>query len=182
MKILPALFLGAMLAGAAQTGHAAPLYADNVVSFTQGPVERVVAGRNDPMAALGAEDGKFVSLGFGGSLILTFGQPFRAIGQIIEVTFNDRSKHKESADVYAGDGVTWTLIASVKNHLSTSFSAAGIFTHLKIVDTSDAKGATFDGFDIDAVSVSPVPVPAAGLLLGGALFGLGALRRRKRAA
>lgn len=182
MKVLSALFLGAMLAGAAPAAHAAPLYADNVVSFTQGSVERVLPGRSDPTAALGAADGSFVSLGFGGSLVLTFAQPFRAIGQIVEVTFNDRSRHKESADVYAGDGVTWTLIASVKNYLSTSFSAAGTFTHLKIVDTSDASGATFDGFDIDSVSVSPVPVPAAGLLLGGALFGLGALRRRKAAA
>ena len=34
---------------------------------------------------------------------------------------------------------------------------------------------------IDNVSVSPVPVPAAGLMLLGGLGGLAALRRRKRA-
>lgn len=102
---------------------------------------------------------------------------------MIEVTFNNKSLHQESAEVYAGDGVTWMLIATLENYISTSFSVAtGVFTHLMIVDTSVASGATFDGFDIDSVEVSPVPVPAAGLLLGGALFGLGALRRRTRKA
>ena len=182
MKFLSSLAVVAGLVLAAPAVHAAPIYADSVVAFTKGFVEQDVAGRSDPTAALGAADGSFVSLGFGGSIVLAFAQPFKAIGQVFEVTFNDKSRHKETADVYVGNGVTWTLIASLKNHLSTNFSAAGIFTQLKIVDTSNAKGATFDGFDIDSVQVSPVPVPAAGFLLGGALLGLGALRRRARKA
>ena len=172
----------ALSLSAAAASHAAPIYATTVIDFTPGTYQKVLPGRSDAAAALGAEDGSFVSLGFGGSIILGFAQPFKAIGQVLEVTFNNKAAHKETADVFgSADGVTWTLLASLKNHLSTSFSAAGIFTQLKIVDTSNAAGATFDGFDIDAVSVlpSPVPVPAAGLLLAGGLFGLGALRRRR---
>ena len=173
----------ALSLSAAAASHAAPIYANSVIDFTQGSVKKVEAGRSDPMAALGAEDGSFVSLGFGGSIVLGFAKSFRAIGNVFEVTFNNKASHKESADIFgSADGVTWVLLASLKNHISTSFSAEGIFSQLKIVDTSNIKGATFDGFDIDAVSVSPVPVPAAGLLLAGGLFGLGALRRRARKA
>ena len=38
------------------------------------------------------------------------------------------------------------------------------------------------GFALDNVAISAVPVPAAGLMLLGALGGLGALRRRRKAA
>ena len=173
----------AALSLTAAASQAAPIFADSVISFTRGSVEKTLAGRADPLAALGAEDGKFVSLGFGGSIVLGFAEPFRAIGQVFEVTFGNKAGHKESADVFASaDGTSWKRIAQLKNFLATTFSSSGTFTQLKIVDTSDKAGATFDGFDIDAVSVSPVPVPAGGLLLGGALFGLGALRRRARKA
>lgn len=172
----------ALSLAAVTTSQAAPIFAESVVSYTPGPVKRVEPGRADVSAVLGEEDGTFFSLGFGGSVVLAFARPFRAIGKVFEVTYNDKSKHKETADVYASnDGVTWTLIASLQNHLSTSFSNSGIFTLLKIVDTSKVNAPTFDGFDVDAVSVSPVPVPAAGLLLGGALLGLGSLRRRRKA-
>lgn len=173
----------ALSLSAAAASHAAPIYATSVIDYTPGYFKKVEAGRSNADAALGAEDGSFVSLGFGGSIVLGFSQPFRAIGNVFEVTFNNKSRHKESADIFgSADGVVWVLLASLKNHISTSFSAAGIFTQLKIVDTSNKNGASFDGFDVDAVSVSPVPVPAAGLLLAGGLFGLGALRRRARKA
>jgi hypothetical protein len=178
--IAKSLALASVLAVSAATAQAAPIYATSVVSFTQGSVEKVVAGRSDPTKALGANDGGFVSLGFGGELVLGFSQPFRAIGQVFEITFNDPRRHRESADLFVGNGGAWTFVGSLQNTLSLAFNAAGTFTQLRLVDTSNASGATFDGFDVDAVSVSPVPVPAAGLLLGGALVGLGALRRRKR--
>ncbi len=183
MSKLTSLTLAATMAVFAASADAAPIYATSVVSFTPGTFKRVEAGRADPASALGGPDGKFVSLGFGGSLILAFSRPFKAIGHIFEVTWNDPRKQIESADIYGYSNSTFTLIGSVKNYLSTSFDAEGVFSQLKIVDTSSKKSTSFDGFDIDSVSVSPVPVPAAGLLLGGALFGLGALRRRiKRAA
>jgi len=179
MNLLKPVALAAALVVPAAASNAAPIYADSVVSYTPGVFKKVLDDRSDPNAALGAADGSFVSLGLGGEIVLAFSQPFKAVGEIFEVTFNDKTKHPESADIYVGDGVTWTLIASVKNYLSTSFAATGIFTQLKIVDTT-TKGPSFDGFDIDAVSVSPVPVPAAGLMLAGALAGLGSLRRRQR--
>ena len=40
-------------------------------------------------------------------------------------------------------------------------------------------GAPCGHFDLDEVVLAPVPLPAAGLLLGGALLGFGALRRRR---
>lgn len=173
----------ALSLSAAAASHAAPIYATSVIDFTPGTYQKVVPGRSDPAAALGAEDGKFVALGLGGSIVLGFSDPFRAIGKVFEVTFNNPAKHKETADVFGSvNGVVWVLLASLTNHISTNFSAPGTFTQLKIVDTSNGKGATFDGFDVDAVSVSPVPVPATGLLLAGGLFGLGALRRRARKA
>lgn len=180
MTIFKSFVLAAALALPAAV-QAAPIYATSVVDYDKGTFKKVLADRQDADAALGAADGKFVSLGLGGSIVLAFAQPFKAIGQVVEITYNDKKKHPESADVYGYDGAAWVLIASMKNYLSTSFSAEGVFTLLKIVDTTK-KGPSFDGFDIDAVSVSPVPVPAAGLLLGGALAGLGSLRRRAKKA
>jgi hypothetical protein len=178
MTFLKSLVLAAALVAPAAVS-AAPIYADSVVSYTPGVFKKTLAGRSDPTAALGAEDGSFVSLGLGGSIVLAFAQPFKAVGEIFEVSFNDKKKHPESADVYVGNGTSWTLVASIKNYLATTFSASGYFTQIKIVDTT-TKGPSFDGWDLDAVAVSPVPVPAAGLMLGGALLGLGSLRRRAK--
>lgn len=64
--------------------------------------------------------------------------------------------------------------------LDTTFSACGVFCFddskqwLLFTWDDSMKGAGFD-FEV----VAPVPVPAAGLLLLGALGGLAALRRRK---
>jgi hypothetical protein len=44
------------------------------------------------------------------------------------------------------------------------------------------KSGTNDGFGVDGVMVAAVPLPAAGFLLVGALGGLAALRRRRKAA
>ncbi len=178
--ITKSLALAAVLAVSAAAVQAAPIYATSVVSFTQGAVEKVLPGRADPEKAIGANDGGFVSLGFGGELVLGFSKPFRAIGQVFEITFNDPRRHRESADLFVGNGGEWTFVGSLQNTLSLAFNVAGTFTQLKLVDTSNRNGPTFDGFDVDAVSVSPVPVPAAGLLLGGALLGIGSLRRRNR--
>ncbi len=141
------------------------------------------ASRKTPGNALGAADGSFYSIGLGGVVDFVFGSAFRAMGQVVEVTYK-RTGYFESADIFGGDGMgTFTFLASVSNQgpegnqLAVPFSASGIYSVLRFVDTSvDKKGR--DGFDIDSVSVAPVPVPAAGFLLVGALGALG-LRRRK---
>jgi hypothetical protein len=180
MTFLKSLVLAAALLAPAAS-NAAPIYADSVVSYDKGVFKKTLPGRDYPTAALGAEDGLFVSLGLGGSIVLAFSEPFRAIGKVFEVSLGNPRYQPESADIYVGNGTTWTLVASIKNYLATTFAAKGSYTQVKIVDTTTG-GSSFDGWDLDAVSVSPVPVPAAGLLLGGALLGLGSLRRRAKRA
>ena len=106
----------------------------------------------------------------------------------------------ESADVYAFNGpytpftgtfglsdltnLGFTLLGTVRNAAGSTDAGAsltfteGPFRYLALVDRS-APGSGRDGWDIDAVSVAAVPLPAAGLFLLGALGGIAALRRRK---
>ncbi|MGX0978396.1 hypothetical protein ACSSVY_004136 [Roseovarius sp. MBR-51] len=70
------------------------------------------------------------------------------------------------------------------------FTFDGIFDTVRLTDLTLAlfggnpsnlsTQAATGGFDVDAISVSAVPLPAAGFLLVGALGGLAALRRRKQ--
>jgi hypothetical protein len=177
MNCFKSLFYAAVFAGTATAGHATVYYAAEVVSYTPGVFESVWPYRDDPASALGAADGDFLSLGIGGEIVLSFGIGFHTGGLIYEETYYSRSNHKESADIYASsDGVTWDLVASVTNASgATSYDVSGSYSLLKIVDTSDITGSTFDGFDLDAISVT-APLPAAGLLLGGVLVGAGLLR------
>jgi len=69
----------------------------------------------------------------------------------------------------AGDGMDrWRIETAV----------AGTFDSLFVQDDSDLDGGR-DGFDIDAIAVSPVPLPASSLLLLAGLGAFGALRRKK---
>ena len=61
------------------------------------------------------------------------------------------------------------------------------FEYIKLVDATlnefGRSGTTsFDGFDVDSVSVAPVPLPAAGLMLLAGLGGFGVMRRRQKKA
>lgn len=68
--------------------------------------------------------------------------------------------------------VTSTFSVQTLGDYTLSFTASGI-------SKGDPCGNC--GALIDNVSVAPVPVPAAGFLLAGALGGLGLMRRRKKA-
>ncbi len=61
------------------------------------------------------------------------------------------------------------------------FNFAGSFDTLRLIDTTPGSSPSDDGYDVDAVGVSPVPLPAAGALLAGALGGMSLLRRRQSA-
>lgn len=184
MNILKSLFLGALLATSAASANAAIVYATSVDSYTQG--SNTIAGGSIAPArlitsnALGAPDGSFLSLGFGGEAIFSFGRSFIAPGTLWEITFGNRDNHFEEVEVYLGLGGVFSFLGNVNNALSTgnSFAFAGTFDQIKLVDISPVFSGR-DGFDVDAISVSPVPLPAAGLMLLGALGGIAALRRRK---
>ncbi len=179
MKILKALGFAALMAVAGTASQASVIYATSVDSYTQG------TGIVDPNRLVqsnalgGPADGKFLSLGLGGSAIFSFGQLFKATGALVEVTFSNRDTYIEKVKVYGGLNGVFTLLGTVSNGVMTNaFNFGGKFDQLKLVDISP-NGWRRDGYDIDSISVSPVPVPAAGLMLLSALGLVGLVRRRK---
>lgn len=72
-----------------------------------------------------------------------------------------------------GDGNTQLVEVDLDRPLSS--------IPVQFFNTRDGNRSLNDGFSIDDVAVSAVPVPAAGLLLLGGLGGLAALRRRRKA-
>lgn len=179
-------FLATLVAAALATSaaSAAPIHATGV-KWSGGTVAdgKTSSARNDADNALGATDGNFLSIGLGGWAELTFGQSFTGPGTAVEVTWS-RQGYLESAKVYGkADGIE-TYLATLSNQTNggtSTFGFKGVFTSLVFRDTSSVRSDR-DGFDIDSVSVSPVPVPAAGLLLGSALAGGGLLRKLRRKA
>lgn len=179
------------------------VYADSVVAYN--PTSGVASARADATNALGAPDPiisssgiNFVSLGIGsadtqgigGSIILDFGTHFTGSATIYETTYEPRTGYNEYADVYGlnVDTGSWDFLGTVNNQPQGSgdydgytldFLVDGIFSQMKIVDTTFANGgANGDGFDVNAVAVTPTPIPGAALLLGSGLVGLVGLRRR----
>ena len=79
------------------------------------------------------------------------------------------------------------MVGVVSNADAASGTTVGLapgftFDIVRLVDlSSPINGASTGGFDVDAVRVSPVPLPASGLLLLGAFGGFAALRRKKSA-
>ncbi len=163
--------------------------------------------RTNPANMLGAPDsvpgreGGFYSLN-GGVAVFGFGTNFFGDANIFEVTFScsgsgERcSNHPESVDVYAfagaynpfdgafglGDLLSrgFSFVGNLGNGTAQrggSITVGGPFSFLALVDNS----STPDGFDIDAISVSAVPVPASALFLLAGLGGLGFLRSRRKA-
>lgn len=201
-KVLLGLALAAGTLGAVGAANAATVYAQSVVEVTPGvrpvtpaPVDYVGPNRYTPENILGAPDETFYSLGKGGSIVVDFGQLVRSPGTAIEVTFNRLAGGLglESFDIYVSATLDFlgAAVASLTNEFgspgprgltySFTFDSAD-FQYVKLVDTTPADSRSPDGIDIESIGFSPVPVPAAGFLLGGALLGFGALRRRAKKA
>jgi hypothetical protein len=187
-----ALTLGAEVASAT-TVHATSITVGSTTVTTQ----TSTTNRGDLGNALGASDATqnpfsgFYSLGIGGSAVFGFDTNFGAPGAVLEVTSGSRSGHLETLLVEAFNILTgaWENLGSIDNQGPTGLTLAvslplqtgATYSLLRLTDTSPF-AAGRDGWDIDSISVSAVPVPAAGLLLIGALGGLAALRRRKALA
>ncbi|WP_308915136.1 VPLPA-CTERM sorting domain-containing protein [Jannaschia sp. LMIT008] len=183
MKTFTATILAAALtAGAASAATLTPIGA----TFDPDAVANRGSdnGRNIIGNAFDGDASTFFEIGLGSTVDFVFGQPFTGPGSVIEVTFGSADARPESATIFGGRNGTFTELARVTNAQSQtpfSFAFGGTFDVLRFTDTSTPRqGQTTGGFDIAEVSVSPVPVPAAGLLLLGGLAGMGAMARRKR--
>ncbi len=179
---LKSLALATVLAFSAVTGaQAATLFATNVAIVTDGP-RGTSFDRDDSTNALGSSQGDFFELGYGATVDFTFGGLFTGPGEIIETTFGNRSGFLETFNIFVGRNGVFTLLSSATNAAaSIALNFNGSFDTLRLVDTSPLLTGPTGGIDIDTISVTAVPVPAGGLLLLGALGGLGLIRRRRAA-
>jgi hypothetical protein len=182
----------------ASAGAATMSYA-TMIDAQRGTIDRVFPGnRANANNALGAPDAKFYAMGFGGTAVLGFGTNFDMAATAWEVTFQPglSGDHDEAAEVWVGSSYvngtfnisSFTLVGTINNKLAQSGQtlsfSGGPFNYLALVDVTKTlfpTSSSFDGFDLNAVGVSPVPLPAGGLLLLTAIGGLAVARRRKAA-
>jgi hypothetical protein len=174
------MVVAAGLAGGVATGaSASALYVTDVIAYNPGA--GVLPPRDDTNSALGAADGSFLSLGLGGDAIFGFGQSFGSPAAVFEITFGNRDNYLEIIDVWGilADMVTEVFLGTINNSENeNTISFDGVYAALHVYDRSPVFQGR-DGYDIDAIRASAVPLPAGGMLLLGGLGGLAALRRRK---
>jgi hypothetical protein len=153
------------------------------------------SSRTNPNNALGGPaDGKFLSLGLGGMAVFDFGVMFDTNSTVFEVTWGNVAGYPESLNIYTstsytldsfyGDGSNWTSQGSLTNLAAQGGGSValsgGPWRYVLLQDTSPIVSGR-DGFDVDAISVSPVPLPPALLMLLSGLLGLGFLARNRSA-
>ncbi|MBE9636307.1 VPLPA-CTERM sorting domain-containing protein [Salipiger pacificus] len=115
---------------------------------------------------------------------------FTGSAMIFEVT--NPSNHYEAAQVFVSSALNWAeaqFMGTVDNGdggnstpTTTVNITGGPWSYLWLIDFSRGlynTTASVDGFDVDSIKLSPVPLPAGGLLLMGALGAFGFARRRK---
>jgi hypothetical protein len=200
-KTFAAAVLLCLASGAASASTLSVVSADcgmpaTSTGLTTGTITCGSTSRSDTGAVnFGAGDGSFYSLGLNGAIVFRITPAFTGPSMVVEVT--GRSDHREAAEVRGSvDGVTFVTLGTVANAtsntaaplgLTASLAFSGVYNYLAFVDVSrtffTATGST-DGFDLDAFTVqpAPVPLPAAAFLLLGGIGALGLLRRRKMAA
>ncbi len=186
-KIILFLFAALAVLLAATPAIAAYTYATDV-TWVEGD-DTYDDDRRIPANALGEPDGKFLSLGQEGWAVFSFGTLFSGEATFHEITNGDRSGWKEYLNVWVGNSVPdfdddptegFTDAGLIDNQSVPSILSlpAGQFSFLLVQDrTLLNNGHPGDGFDIDAVGVNPVPIPAAIWLLGSGIVGLIGFRR-----
>jgi hypothetical protein len=192
------LAAGVAITGAAAAAQAAliPVSAETApgVFLPSAPT----TGRDIIDNAFSTGDGAFYSLGFGGVAVFDFGAILSGSISVLETTFNcalvgdSCVNHPESVQLFVGasyvsgsfDLTGFTSLGEFGNGVGQagfSVDATG-FRYVALIDTSVVGAGSFDGFDIDAVSVAPIPLPAANWLLLSALGGVALLSRPLRRA
>lgn len=198
-----ALVSAGMVAGA----HAATI-TFTPAQGTQADGDPVDADRSDTTNMTDGDADTMYSLGIGGTLTASIAPKTIRSASVLELTFKNNAAFPESMQVYLGTDDTGTLLGELFNTASgistTSANGASIFaladtpskgvtsfliklgtnigSALHFVDTTAdnfAVSGNKDGFDIGELNITPVPIPAAGLLFLTGLFGAGLWRRRK---
>lgn len=197
------LAITAALALTPMKADAATIYATSADIIVDGP-RGTSNDRANINNAFGKADGAFFELGYDAVVEFQFGDPtgqrFFGPGSLIEITFNNDPNWKEAVRIEVGmkgDETSFKTaepnpFVNISTFGNPIFSFKGIFDTVRLTDmTKKVFGGDFTnastkpstgGFDVDSISVSAVPLPAAGFLLVGALGGLAALRRRRKAA
>jgi hypothetical protein len=194
-------WVAAVAAAAAVVAYTAPSASAALVPVgveaSQGAVVAPgpLPGRDDPLAAIAGPDGSFFSLGFGGLAVFDFGSLIAA-GEIsifettnsCVATASGCFRHLESVEVFVSDSyVAGSLDVSgfvSLGSINNADAEAGVtlygtgFRYVALIDTTPIDGGSFDGFDIDAIAVTEVPLPMSGMMLLSGLFGAGVLMRR----
>ena len=142
--------------------------ASEVISFTQlltATGTPITPARSNPALALGAPEGtdviNFVSLGFGGQIVLKFPvvinvNPAANELRVTETTFGSPAcpSYPERAEFEGSlDGVTWTSLGEICLDGELNIDAAGPIQYLRITDISDvlAFSGVDDGYDVDGI-------------------------------
>lgn len=144
--------------------------ASEVISYNQGPRKNgtpITAARTVAENALGVPQGNdvvnFVSLGFGGQLILKFpyvifDNPLTPDLQVVETTFGglNCTQYPETADIEGSlDGASWTYLGTICLDDVVDITSAGVIQYIRITDRTPATSfnGSADGYDVDGVVV-----------------------------
>ena len=147
-----------------------PAGASEVISYTAGPRKngtQVTPARTNPENALYAPQGtdviNFVSLGFGGNLVLKFpfvifDNPEETDLRVTETTFNNPlcASYPETAEVEGSlDGSSWISLGTICLDGEIDINAAGAIQYIRITDRTPASSfnGSADGYDVDGVVV-----------------------------
>jgi len=117
--------------------------------------------RSNPADALGATDGAYVSLGYGGTLTVGFAQNMSGNLTLAVQEVTGGAYPLETADVYVSTDAAgpWTLVGEATNEEGlddgiTTLTVDQCYQYVQIIDTTDGDlhDATSDGFDIDSMT------------------------------